>query len=285
MIEYWQAVLLGIIQGLTEFLPVSSSGHLALAQNVMSIPKPESAEMIFFDVMTHIGTLVAVLVAFWKPAGKFLSALFSQVRTSMPMAQRWQRQWALRLFVLMLVATVVTAMVAFPLKKVFTQMRGIPWAVGILLMITGCLLFSTRFVRRGRRGIRRMGLWTAACIGLAQGFAVAPGISRSGSTISAGLLCGVRRRWAAQFAFLLFVPAVLAAWLVSGLDLLKAENLDVPALIGPTLVGTVVAGLVGYACLRLLLWLVRRSRLWMFAFYCWPIGIAAIVYGLLKSGS
>jgi undecaprenyl-diphosphatase len=281
MIEYWQAVVLGVIQGITEFLPISSSGHLAMAQRLMSIPDADSPGMIFFDVMTHVGTLIAILAVFFRQFGAFLAAAWRQVRTAAPLGERWRRQWALRLIVLTAIATAATAAVGFPLKRQFEAAFEHVGVVGIALVLTGTLLFITRFVGRTRRGLRRIGPVTALLVGAAQGFALAPGISRSGATISTGLLCDVRRQWAAQFAFLVFVPAVLGVLALKAVDLAEAGGLAVGA-VGPVLVGTGVSAVVGYVCLRLLLGLVRRRSLWMFSLYCWPVGLAAILWGILS---
>lgn len=290
--DYLQAVILGIIQGVTEFLPVSSSGHLVLTQELLrasganTLPKSDSVEMLFFNVMVHIGTLLAVVAVFRKTFGRFFGAFVSQCRQTLPMRERWQRHWAIRLFVLTIIATGATGVMYFLLKKPIEHAFASVTAVGVFLLVTGSLLFATRFIRRKPRGLREIGPLSALVIGLAQGCALAPGISRSGSTICTGLLCGMRRQWAAHFAFLLFVPAVLAALFFSAKNLAeKASELNIGELLGPVLVGSATAAVVGYFFLRLLLSLIRRSRLWLFSFYCWPVGIAAIVYGLLKSGS
>lgn len=255
----FESVALAVIQGLTEFLPVSSSGHLALASAFMSIPAGSMA----FEVVLHLGTLVAVLLVYGKD---LVSIAGGVVR-----GRRESRLTALSL----ILASVPAGMVGVFLSERIEAVFGMPLVVSILMLLTGTVLFLTKFSPpgRGEPGLRR-GLF----IGLFQALAVLPGVSRSGMTISAGLFRGVGRSEAARFSFLLSVPAILGA---AVLELPEAEwNTSV----GVLAAGFAVSALVGYGALKLLLRFVGAGALHRFCWYCWAIGGFGTVWFLLNRG-
>ncbi len=277
-LDYPASILLGIIQGLTEFLPISSSGHLALTQRWLGL-EAHTPTMLLFDVCVHVGTLVAVGVVFAKSIASFLGRLLRELNRS------WNRpRYALRIAGLAIAASVPTGVIGLSFQDKFESAFGRPKWIGAALIVTGILLILTLLVRRPNRGWRRFLWWQAAIVGTAQACAIFPGISRSGSTICAALFCGLRRRWAAEFSFLIAAPAIAGATLLKIRDTraLPAEQFDtIPW--GPVITGSAVSLAVGVLALLVLLHAVRRAKLHYFAPYCVVLG-ALIIGGVLSFG-
>jgi undecaprenyl-diphosphatase len=270
-LTYLKAALLGILQGLTEFLPVSSSGHLALSQRLFQL-EPDAPGMLLFDVLAHLGTLVAVLVIFRRSVLLYARRL---VRETNP---RWQRRrYAWRIAGLGIAASIPTAVIGLTLQDTFEAAFDKPRWIGVALLVTGGLLALTMVVPRGRRGWARFAWWQAVLVGIAQAMAIMPGISRSGATICVASYAGLRRRWAGEFSFFIAVPAIAGAALLKLRDTfdLPAETLEQLAW-GPILVGSIASFVVGAFALALLMHLVRKGKLYYFAIYCWLVGLAAI---------
>ena len=268
-----QAILLGVVQGLTEFLPVSSTAHLALAQRFMP---GFSQPGILFDVLLHVGTLVAVTVYFRK---RILSTAQGLVATD-----EVERRAARRLFGLILLAVALTGAVTLPLKKLSVEgmadFRRIGWA----LMGTALLLLAAQFVgkRRGDGGrpLEQMKVGHAAVVGICQSAsAVLHGLSRSGNTISVGLFTGMSREAAAEFSFLLSIPTILAAALVENWHAYRhnPETFSAPGAIPAYLAGMAVAAVIGYFAVGALLRMVVRMHLLPFAIYCAALGLFLVV--------
>lgn len=273
-LTYLQAVVLGVVQGLTEFLPVSSSAHLAITQQWYALD-PESLPMHVFDGLVHIGTTLAVFIVFAGSLRRFGSRLIGELSSN------WTgKRYALRILLLGVMATIPTGAMGLAFKKTFERAFGEPVWIGVGLLITGTLLAITARVRRGKRGWKDFSWWRAVLVGAAQGIAIWPGVSRSGSTICAATYCGLRRRWAAEFSFFIAVPAIVGA---TALKLCEAFGMSagnaVPTVAihwGPTLVGAAVSVIVGVVSIRLLLGAVRRMKLHYFSYYCWAIGVLMI---------
>ncbi|MCK4388892.1 MAG: undecaprenyl-diphosphate phosphatase [Desulfobacterales bacterium] len=270
--EIRYAAVLGIIQGLTEFLPVSSSGHLVLFQNLFGLREPE----IFFDVSLHVGTLVAICGFFFKDIRQIAKTLFSVSTWSVRENSLWEslcQKPEMRLLGLILVGTVPTAFLGllfWPIaEKVFSSVQ----IVGIMLFVTGVLLWLTRGLKRGGRNAAQFTIRDALFIGMIQGVAILPGISRSGATIVIGLFRGLNRETAVRYSFLLSIPAILGAMVLELGEALVSGFPPADAL----LVGTFIAAAVGYAALKLLVQAVKKGRLHVFAPYCWLIGVVALV--------
>lgn len=269
-LSHGEAVILGIVQGLTEFLPVSSSGHLAIVQRWMDLP-PESPGMLLFDVLAHLATLIAVLAVFAGPIKRFLR------RLTLELTGGSERAFAKPVCFHVIVATIVTAGIALPFQSEFEAMFDQPRAIGVFLIFTGIILAGQWLVARGRRGWRDLRWWHAGVVGLAQAAAILPGISRSGATICAASWCGLRRRWAAQFSFLIAVPAIAGAAAKKLIDTMQLTPAEwEPIRLGPILVGSFVAGIVGALALLMLLSIVRRGRLYWFSAYCWVLGVLVL---------
>jgi undecaprenyl-diphosphatase len=285
-VSYSQAIVLGIIQGLTEFLPVSSSGHLALAQHWMRL-EAESPLMISFDVATHLGTLLAVIVVFWTTFIRFFRRLVSEQRRApttpnLTRPSSWfVRNAAWRVLILGAIACLPTAIIGVAFKDPLEAAFGRPILIGIALLVTGALLFVSGKVPRPRKPWRQFGIVGALLVGLAQGLAITPGISRSGATICTALICGLKRRWAAEFSFLIAFPAICGAALVKIAETGNLPPEQIAAIpLGPIIAGSLTAAAVGYVALRLLLEAVRRAKLVYFSYYVWALGLLVIVLGM-----
>lgn len=276
------AVWLGIVQGLTEFLPVSSDGHLALAHALLGA---SSEADLLFDLMLHLGTLVAVFAVFGQDIVTFVRDGV-QGLTRIPkqgLAAALAASEGLRLGLLIVIASVPTAIIGLLLKKPVEGHAFSITVTGVFLMLNGVTLWCSRYAKPPTTAETRplyvdgIGPKQAALIGVAQGLAVLPGISRSGSTIVSTLLLGGARSRAAQFSFLMAVPAISGA---AVLQLSSTDLTDALAHPAPYFVGTVVSTVVGVAALRLLIGMLRDARFHHFAWYCWAIGLFAIGVGL-----
>jgi undecaprenyl-diphosphatase len=249
-----EAVVLGIVQGLTEWLPVSSSGHLVIVKEFISWEP-----FVLFDVLLHLSTLFVILIFFRRTVMGIAKALLER---NLDSAEG-------RLGVFIIVGSIPTAAIGYVFREIFKSFFSNLMVVGFALMVTGILLFSSD----RRLGSKELNLIDSILVGVAQGVALIPGISRSGATISTQLLRGIDRRVAFEFSFLLSVPAVVGGFLLESHDLsLLIANVDVIAVI----VGVVVASIVGYFSLRILLKTIIRQRFHLFAFYCWVAGILVI---------
>ncbi len=263
----WYAIVLGIIQGVTEFLPVSSSGHLAVAQIVMGFKEPE----LVLDIALHVGTLMAVLIVFRQDLLSILTGVVHLRKSRMRDGKLDRSLW---LLFLIIIGSIPTAIVGFLGQKWFESLFSSLTAVAISFMITGTILWLTRFARNLKgRPVEDMKVIDALSVGFAQGVAIAPGISRSGTTIASGLLLGLDRELAARYSFLLFIPAVTGATLLE-LPHWQASSFSLVAV----LAGSVTAMLVGYLALRSLLTLIRKGAFHYFSYYCWTIGLLILVF-------
>ncbi len=271
-LTYPKAVVLGITQGLTEFLPVSSSAHLAIVQRLFHLD-PDSPAMLLFDVLAHIGTLCAVVVVFLNPIASYFRRLKSECG-----ATGTSSRFAWRIAGLAVIASLPTAAIGLGFKHSLEAAFDKPMWIGFDLLITGLLLASTAAVRHGKRGWRSFAWWQAVIVGTAQGIAILPGISRSGSTICLAMICGLRRRWAAEFSFFIAFPAIVGATLIKLKDTLELGREVIAGLpLGPIVVGSTVSLVVGFFALRMLLGAVRRAKLHFFAPYCWLLGVLLLM--------
>lgn len=250
------ALLLGALQGLTEFLPVSSSGHLAIAQHYL----PGFAQPgVLFDVLLHVGTMVAVLLYFRREVVLLLAS---------PLRSGEEARLYRRLLLLLLAGSVPTALIGLTFKDFFEGLFHNIAAVALMLLVTGSLLFFSERFRRGGRGQGDLTLVDALVTGAVQGAAIIPGISRSGSTIAALLLRGVDGETAARFSFLLALPAVFGAALLESRKLGALSASELPLY----LAGAGVAFFTGLLSIHFLLAVIRKRRLFAFALYCWLAG-------------
>ncbi len=248
-----EAAFWGLIQGLTEFLPISSSGHLVLVPALLGQDPPDLAT----SAMLHLGTLVAVLVYFRREVAEVVT--FTEKGK--------------RLLVLLLIGTIPAAVLGLALETQFDWLNERPTAVAIALTITGAVLFATRWLQRGERTVEEASIKDTIIMGLGQAVALIPGVSRSGSTISTGLLRGFTHAEAARYSFLLGIPAIAGAGLLKGKDLIDSGA----GISGEILVGVVVAAVSGYAAIAFLLRLIGRTGLAPFGMYCMVAGVVAML--------
>ena len=266
-----QALLLGVVQGITEFLPVSSSGHLVLGKAILGI----HTEGVAYEVFVHFGTFLAVLTVFWKDVWNISKAVGHALRHPSPgtWLLRYREDPFLRLGVLICLGTIPAGIVGLLFEKEVKTAFSSPFFVSLALLVTGSLLLGTRWTRPRDP---RFGMIRALIIGVAQGFAVLPGISRSGSTIAAGMYTGVERGEASRFSFLLALPIILGATVLEGMELLRTGIPPQQAM--TLLVGTIAAYCSGAIALKWLLGVIRRGRLDRFSYYCYAVGLAGFIW-------
>ena len=264
-----EAIVLGILQGLTEFLPVSSSGHLVLMQHFLGIKESQ----VFFDVMLHFGTLGAVIIVYHQLIGALVRTSF----LALVQGDFYQHLLStigktphLRLIWFLLLGSIPTGLIAVLFKDSLEAIFGKPIVVACMLIITGIILQLSRLGQKRPRAEAPLRAWHTPLIGIAQGLAITPGISRSGSTISISLLLGLSPQVAAQYSFLLSIPAILGAVIIKLKDV--GEITIAPAVI---VAGTLTSFIVGYIALRLLLAMLNRGKFSIFSYYCFALGIVA----------
>jgi len=268
-VTIFDALLLAVVQGLTEFLPVSSSGHLVLAQHFLHITNPG---ILTFDVYVHLGTLISLLLIFWSDVVQMTKGVW-QALAHGRIGEAYRSDDSVRMAIGVLVASVPAGVIGVAFHKQVEEAFTDPKMVAVNLVITGLILFLTRLARPLEG--RKIGFWSALAVGLAQAVAILPGISRSGSTISTGMYIRLSPVQATRFSFLMAIPVIAGAVLLETRNLFKAGG-QIPLL--PTIVGTAAAALVGYIAIKLLLGIVRRGKFSWFAFYCLAVGIFGIVF-------
>lgn len=268
------AAALGVVQGLTEFLPVSSSGHLVLSELLLEGVTGAglaAEDNVAFNLVLHMGTLLPVLFVYRADVWRVLRDL----RGAGPFMDRP----GMRLAAWVVLGTIPTGLMGVLLKDLFDQLFSTGWSVGVAFALTGALLWRTRSLAAGGRDLADMTWRDALIIGVAQGIAITPGISRSGTTIAIAMMLGLNRELAARYSFLLSVPAILGAFV------LEARHLDTgtSAAVLPLMVGFAAAALSGYAALIVLLRLVRSGDFSRFAWYLWPMSVVAIAVSVWRT--
>ncbi len=270
----WNAILLGIVQGVAEFLPISSSGHLSVLQNLFHLQSAENGHM-FFDVLLHLATLVSVCIAYRKEVRDIVLEIVSWFKKDLPQSRRPADPRATRRLILMLVLSTLPLFVAVFFNDLIEPLYYSTIFIGIALILTGCMLYVSDKMIPGRKTEKSMRVRDALLVGVCQAVAVIPGLSRSGTTITAGLSVGMNREYAVRYSFLLSIPAILGANLIA---LVKAFKTGIDASLIPAyLLGMVVAGVVGYYSITLLRRIARKGRFGGFAYYCWAVGLLAIL--------
>ncbi len=275
--QFLSSVFLGLVQGVAEFLPISSSGHLSLFQTFFGL---EEAGLCF-DVLLHLGTLIAIFVYYWKDIVglvkefiRIVACLFSkEKRATMGRLSPKGRM------ILMIIVATLPLFIILPIKDKVEGLYTNTIFVGVALIVTGCILFFSDRMARGKKTAKSATMLDALLVGVGQAIAVVPGLSRSGTTISAGMMRGFSRRFAVRFSFLLSIPAVLGANILS---IGEAVSAGVDASLLPAYIaGTVVAAVSGYFAIRLVNLLANKGKFGNFAYYCWGIGAAAVVATLI----
>ena len=266
-----QAIILGLVQGASEFVPISSSGHLVLVPWLLGWPQPG----LVFDTVVHWGTLVAVLAYFWRD---FIALASAWGRS---LASRNLDEPEARIAWLIIVGTLPAALMGYVGEDFFESLFSAPiWVAGFLL-VTGLILALSEWLSPRLKEPHQLTFLDSIIIGIAQGCAIAPGISRSGATMAAGLFRGLKREAAARYSFLLATPIIFGAGLLQLLDLFEMENAT--AHIPPLVLGFLAAALSGYLCIRFLLSYLQQGRLYAFAIYCWLAGGASLLVAILAT--
>ena len=276
----FSAGALGAIQGLTEFLPVSSDGHLILLEKIFGF-NTETPQMLLFGLSVHIGTLVSIFIVFRKSIAALIVNFLKATKTCCNPVELYKKNLAFKMFFLAAVTVFVTGVLGLAFKSYFESVRSSMLMLAAMWAVNGVLLLITDMRKQTRMGLRQFTVTAAIIIGVAQAAAILPSISRSGATICAAILLGLHRRWAVEFSFLVAIPTILAATAVEflgNLDLIRSAALPLSAVI----IGTCVAAIVGVLALKILIKAARKSHLKIFAFYCFALAAALMVYLLAK---
>lgn len=270
MLDYLNALIVGIIQGLTEFLPVSSSGHLVLSQRLLGVEMPG----LTFEIFLHFGTLISVFWVFRHRLLEIIRSFFALLKK-----EEWSRfktsndRW---FGLLLIIGSVPTAIIAFIIQDHVEQAFNSTFFVGVALLFTGVLLWIADTLPGGKKDIGKTSIFDALLIGTFQGLAVFPGVSRSGSTISGALFRGLDKRTAAEYSFLLSVPAILGATLLEVVSLVKDNQIGGDWLF--YLIGVVAAAGAGIFAIRFFINLLVKNKLRYFSIYCWLVGVTVIIF-------
>ncbi|HJH62191.1 MAG TPA: undecaprenyl-diphosphate phosphatase [Firmicutes bacterium] len=273
--SYFMAVLLGFVQGVAEFLPISSSGHLTLLQHFSQMEEVDN----LYNILLHFATLIAVCVVYRKDIAEMILEFFrgASALCTRRGARETARPPEARRLVLMVIVGTLPLLVVLPIEAQVESLGNSPAAVALMLLVTGCVLFLSDRLARGVKTARTATVKDALLVGVAQGVATIPGLSRSGTTISAGMMLGFDRKFAVRYSFLLSLPAVLGATLLQVVKVFTGEvEVDLDRL-PMYLVGMVVAGVVGYFAIQLVKMLADKGKFGKFAYYCWIVGAVALV--------
>ena len=266
------SIFLGIIQGLTEFLPISSSGHLVLFQNIFGFREPE----LMLDISLHLGTLVAVCIFFRFDLKEIIGETWHfsvDILNGQKKLRSIDNQSHVMLMLWIIAGTVPTAIIGLVFRSPLEALFGDVNKVGFMLLCTGVILAVTRFISTEYNRRMDVGLITALVVGISQGLAIIPGISRSGTTIVCGMLCGMERELSARFSFLLSIPAIIGAMALQ----IVSEGLNRLDII-PLSLGFLSSAIVGFIALKILMGMVKKGRLSYFAPYCWALGLSIIIF-------
>ena len=264
----WNAIILGLVQGLAEFLPISSSGHLSVLNNLFSMTTAEGGHL-FFDVLLHLGTLASICIVYWQDIVDMFFEVLGVVNLGPQANQKKAHYPAARLFLMIVLATIPLFLI-LPINDKLESLYYDSIFIGVMLILTGFMLYVSDKMVQGNKTEKNMSMLDALLIGVCQCVATIPGLSRSGTTITAGVATGLRRDFAVKFAFLMSLPAVLGANILSFIDAAKngIDWASMPAY----LVGTAVAMVSGVGAIYLLKSISRRGRFGGFAYYCLVAG-------------
>lgn len=282
-----EAIIMGIVQGVAEFLPISSSGHLAIFKHILNIQMDTG---ILFDILLHLGTLIAIFIVFWNDIKELVIEGFAILGGFFTNGFRWvsnifssnKKEYKKvittpyrRFVMLIIVSTIPTGICGFAFKDLIEQASATLIIPGVLLLLTGVLLMIADRVSFGNKNESNVTYKEAASVGLAQGVATFPGLSRSGTTITACLVCGFEKTFAVKYSFIMSIPAVLGAVV---LELKDIANVTISSIeFTNYLVGTVVAAIVGYICIKTMLVVVRGKKFTGFSIYCFIVGAIAVI--------
>lgn len=280
-----KAIILGIVQGVTEFLPISSSGHLSLFQHFLNVDGEGS---LLFSVLLHLGTLIAVFIVFHKTIFELIADAFGLLKDIFTGKFKFkQLQGKKKMLVMFVFSCIPLLLLLLPVgndMKLMDVLGGLSEDDSILVegfcfLFTGVLLLTSTYISKKKTLNREVNTLDAFAIGLAQVFAAGfPGISRSGSTISTGMICGVSKEYMVEYSFILGIPAIIVA---NAVELKDAVETGAQLELLPTIIGVIVAAIVGVACIKLLQWILKKDMWKYFGFYCLVIGVFTIICSIL----
>ncbi|MDY4748447.1 MAG: undecaprenyl-diphosphate phosphatase [Candidatus Fimisoma sp.] len=274
--SYFEAIILGLVQGLAEFLPISSSGHLALLQQWFGI---QEDKVLLFAVLLHVGTLISVFIVYWRDIAELIMELFLTIKDLCTgKGLRLQERPVRKLGIMIIVATIPTGIIGILFNDLFDSLYNSIIPIGIGLIITGFLLVMAERMGASNRGIEQMNFRNALFIGTVQGIAICPGISRSGSTLFGSLICNLDRKFAVKFVFLISIPSILGSAVMEAPAALES-GFDM-AQLGPVLVGMIVAAVSGLIAIKTMIKIVSDKKLNYFSYYVWALGLIVICYGI-----
>lgn len=275
---YFEAIILGLVQGLAEFLPISSSGHLALLQQWFDI---DENKVLLFAVLLHVGTLISVCIVYWRDIWKLIVELCLTIKDLCTgKGLRLEERPIRKLGVMIIIATIPTAVIGLLFNDLFNKLYTSVLPIGIGLIITGFLLVFAERTGSSNRGIEKMNYRNALFIGTVQGIAICPGISRSGSTLFGSLICNLDRKFAVKFVFLISIPSILGSAIIETPDAIAA-GVEMSQ-IGPILVGMAVAAISGLIAINTMIKIVSDKKLSYFSYYVWALGAAVVIYSLVS---
>ncbi|MFC1696822.1 undecaprenyl-diphosphate phosphatase [Nanoarchaeota archaeon] len=269
MINIIQAIFLAIIQGITEWLPISSSGHLAIVEHFLNIT---AKDLVFFNVMLHFGTVLVIILVFRKEIINLLKSLFSKSRDKTTIEYK-------KMFYLLILASIPIALIGFFFYDFFENAFSNMILVAIALIITGLILYSSKLTLKSQKK-KSITILDSIFIGIAQALAVMPGISRSGATISTALIRNIDRQKAATFSFLLAIPAILGATAFQLYKGIQENQILINQTLGITIIGVLVSFMVGYISLTWLLKIIKQGNFHYFSYYCWVIGLLILIISI-----
>ena len=274
---YFMSAVLGVLQGVAEFLPISSSGHLTLFQHFFSLEEPDQ----LFNILLHFATLLAVCLVYWNDIWEMIVEFFSFFGDLFSRSPRRGNPPEARRMVLLIIVGTLPLFLVLPIQDKVEALGSNPVFVACALLVTGCILFLSDQMARGYKTARNATLLDVLLVGVAQGCATIPGLSRSGCTISMGMVRGFDRKFAVRYSFLMSLPAVLGATLLEVLDVAKIEG-GVPAENLPKyLLGMAIAAVVGYFSIQLVKLLADQGRFGAFSFYCWGAGALFLLLSIM----
>ena len=274
---YLMSAVLGFLQGVAEFLPISSSGHLSLFQHFFGMEEPDS----LFNILLHFATLIAVCVYYFQDVVEMIVEFFRGVAALFSRTPSRENPPEGRRLVLLVIVGTLPLFAVLPVESKIEMLGGSPVFVSCALLVTGCVLFLSDRYGGGRKTAKNATIKDALLVGLAQGVATIPGLSRSGCTISAGMAMGFQRKFAVRYSFLLSLPAVFGATLLKVIKTIKAAEPLAEGILPKYLLGMAVAGVVGYFSIRLVDLLASKGKFGAFAWYCWGAGLLFLVLSLV----
>ncbi|QIB26138.1 undecaprenyl-diphosphatase UppP [Caloranaerobacter azorensis] len=272
-----KAIFLGIFQGITEFLPISSSGHLVLLQKLFNIDEGN----LFFTVMLHFGTLISIFIVYFKDIvniiSEFIGFIIDLLKNKKVVINNEYR----KLGIMIIIGSIPTALMGILLEDIFESFYNTTIIIGLALIFTGILLWAAEKIKSGKKSIYKMTVKDALIIGTFQGMAITPGLSRSGSTIVGGLFMGLSKKNATRFSFLLALPATFGASLLELSKTLTTNSLSGVSFL-MVIVGIISSCITGIFAIKFLIKILEKGKLYYFSYYVWFLGLIVILFELIK---